>query len=195
MSATYATMILHRLLRLLRWTSKFIGDNCVQSPYVYGFILDVASNRTPFYAYSDLRESLSLMPRRERKVAKLLLRMANYLQAERVLLPSEMAHFSPFIVRGCLKTEVGYMEAGRQCANHTGSGAIDDRNDCCRFMLENGALYALVMANIYRDKATLQTWHAIARQPEMTLIFDLGYAGVALANPRYAKQNHIIMKA
>lgn len=172
-------MIMHRLRRLVAWSRKFVGDNCVQSPYVYAFVNDVLSNSTPFYAYLDLQDALNAMQRSERRIAKLLLRLANYMQAERAILPHGMAHFVPFIQRGSLKTTV----------------ILDDTVSLplCKFEKLHAST-ALVMLHIYRDVSTLQTWREMREQPEATLTFDLGFAGIVLVNPNYPKQHHIIIK-
>lgn len=180
MIVVHKPMICYRLRRIFVWTRTFIGDNCIQSPNVYRFINDVASNRTPFYAYHDLHDILNAMPRSDRKIAKFLLRLANYMQAEHATLPRNMVHYTPFIERGCLKTTV----------------IITDPFPLglCTFENSYKNITALIQPKIYSATPALQAWRNLSARPEATLTFDLGYAGVILTIPNYPKQHYIIIK-
>ena len=85
---------------------QLFGSRCVQSPSVYAFVTNVLRNRTAYYAYRDRRKQLEKLSRRQRKMAKLLFRLANATQASSVQLPASCMHYSAFILSGCSSTRI-----------------------------------------------------------------------------------------
>ena len=155
------------------------GSRCVQSPYAWQFINDVLRNRTPYHAYADLKDQLRGLSRRNRKIAKMLLRLANHLQPATVWLPEEHKHFAPFVERGCSKTVVQQAAADAQ------------RSSPVRFCDAEGNTTAIVVLGLNSTAASLRNWCTLQASTWATLTFDLGHTGVILANNAYTKQQYI----
>ena len=79
----------------------------MQSPFVYDFIWQVIDNRSAYYAYTDLYRELKALPLRQRKLAKLLFRLANYVQPSIIRLDKDLHNtYAPFLERGCAKVAI-----------------------------------------------------------------------------------------
>lgn len=76
------------------WTS-------VQSPLLYGFFIDVVRNRSAYYAYSEFAALWRKFSRRQRRLAKLLFRVANYVRPAVIFVPEGAdERWIPFLCRG-----------------------------------------------------------------------------------------------
>lgn len=206
-------MIVCKLRRFVLWLRQPFGSRCVQSPGVYTFISDVISNRSPFYAYKDLRGQLHAMSRSDRKVAKLLMRLSNYMQAGKVLLTQDNRRFASFVEIGCSKTKVevardqasplahlsdpslpeNYIFFFPKGKSSSGLGkeasAIDSQQST---KIKRLAEQVVVIPYIYKTPAAYRSWQKLTAAPWASVVFDLGIAGVILINPAYGKQQYII---
>ena len=206
-------MIVCKLRRFVLWLRQPFGSRCVQSPGVYTFISDVISNRSPFYAYKDLRGQLHAMSRSDRKLARLLMRLSNYMQAGKVLLTQDNRRFASFVEIGCSKTKVeeardqasplahlsdpslpeNYIFFFPKGQSSSGLGkessAIDSQQST---KIKRLAEQAVVIPYIYKTPAAYRSWQKLTAATWASVVFDLGIAGVILINPAYSKQQYII---
>ena len=171
--------LVHKIRRRMALMRNNFGSRCVQSPYAWQFINDVLSNRTPYHAYTDLKEQLRALSRRDRKIAKMLLRLANHLQPTTVWLPEEHKDFAPFVERGCSRTVV--QQAASDAQNST----------FVRFCDAEDNTSAIVVLGLNSTAASLCNWRTLQASPWATLTFDLGHIGVILANDACTKQQYI----
>ena len=206
-------MIVCKLRRFVLWLRQPFGSRCVQSPGVYTFISDVISNRSPFYAYKDLRGQLHAMSRSDRKVARLLMRLSNYMQAGKVLLTQDNRRFASFVEIGCSKTKVEVARDQASPLAHLSdpslpenyifffpkgqsssglgkeSSAIDSQQSS---KIKEIAEQAVVIPYIYKTHTAYRSWQKLTAATWASVVFDLGIAGVILINPAYGKQQYVI---
>ena len=181
----------HRIRRRMALMRSNFGSRCVQSPYAWQFINDVLSNRTPYHAYADLKEQLRALSRRNRKIAKMLLRLANYLQPATAWLPGEYKDFAPFVERGCSRTAVQIMPAGsRAKGQYPKSDVQCPMSTVITFYDAEGNTSAIVVLGLDSTAATIANWRTLQASPWATLTFDLGHTGVILVNNAYTKQHY-----
>lgn len=167
------------------------GSRCVQSPYAWQFINDVLSNRTPYYAYADLKEQLRFLSCRDRKIAKMLLRLANYLQPATACLPEEHKDFAPFVERGCSRTAVQIMPAGSSANRQYPKSDVQcPMPTVITFCDAEGNTSAIVVLGLNSTADTIANWRTMQVSPWATLTFDLGHTGVILVNNAYTKQHY-----
>ncbi|MBQ7741347.1 MAG: hypothetical protein IJT90_00245 [Bacteroidaceae bacterium] len=171
--------LVHKIRRRVALVRNNFGSRCVQSPYAWQFINDVLRNRTPYHAYADLKDQLRVLSRRDRKIAKMLLRLANHLQPATVWLPEEYKNLAPFVERGCSRAVVQQTAANARCST------------LVRFCNAEGSTAAVVVLGLNSTAESLSDWRTLQASPWTTLTFDLGYTGVILANSAYAKQHYI----
>ena len=172
--------LVHKIRRRMALTRSNFGSRCVQSPYAWQFINDVLSNRTAYHAYADLKEQLCALNRRDRKIAKMLLRLTNHLQPATAQLPEECQRFAPFIERGCSKTQI---------TPHIHSSLSPSRT--ITFCDAEGNTSALVVLGLNSTADARANWRTLQASSWATLTFDLGHTGVILVNSAYTKQHYI----
>ncbi len=99
---------MYLLLRAYVWLSRFsrLGGNGVQSPFVYNFVCEVIYNTSTYYAYGDMAPELKSLTAKQRKLAKLLFRLANRVQPAMIRLGEGAECFAPFVRRGCLRAKI-----------------------------------------------------------------------------------------
>ena len=187
-------MLLLRMCRLLRKGRQLFGDRGVQSPVVYSLVRDVVRNRTPFYAYTDLRPQLCSMGRTDRKEAKLLFRLANYMQAPVAMLPQNRICLAPFVERGCRKTRVvAYTVLSLHPSDPLHSLILIANTDALQQVFTQAEIpdrTAVVVPSIYSCPAVFRQWQTFIADPRVTLSFDLGYLGLAFIHPAFMKQHY-----
>ena len=75
----------------------------VQSPSAYAFIRYVINEHYPYYAYQELKERLVHLDRRQHKLGRLLLRLANFWQPEISICNDSL--FEDYLRAGCRKVK------------------------------------------------------------------------------------------
>ncbi len=187
-------MIEYKIRRYLQRMRQPFGSRSVQSPGVYTFISEVISNRQPYYAYADLAAHLKSMSRHDRKVAKLLLRLSNYIRPAVALLPQDSRHFAPLVEHGCRQTAITLYAAHPDINPHTGAPLLIhiDATRAQPPCSPPPGQSAIVVHHIYHSRTALQTWRRLAATPWATITIDLGIAGVIYTNTKYSKQHYII---
>lgn len=180
----------YRLKRAIVWLMRFshLGGNGVQSPFVYRFVCEVINNHTAYYAYSDMQQQLSALSLQQRKVARLIFRLANRVQPTMVLLPESVQQFAPFAARGCKRATITTYSDIKSL--HPGSEPVlliaETPGDIPN--LPDNSL-ALIL-NI--RKKNKNAWRDLIAQPWATLTFDLYTQGIILYNNEKHKQHFII---
>lgn len=137
----------------------------VQSPSDYAFVRNVIYERLPYYAYQELRKKYPDASRREHWIGRLLLRVSNYTQAERIVCFGTLSDMRrDYLHAGCAKSEI------------THSGDFIDGD------------FIVVDAPCKQGR---DDWQAITSQPNI-VAFDLYYIGIAFCNRKRYAETHII---
>lgn len=148
----------------------------VHSPFAFRFITDVIYERQPFYAYAELDKALPLgMRLRSRRGLHLLLRLANHLQPEVVVLPVEAEWEKRYLQSGCKRARFLHewpeaeasicllREPNAEALKHLGESSV------------------LLLDNLHRHRA----WF---RSLPSQISFDLYDFGIAFFDKHYNKQ-------
>lgn len=97
---------------------------CVQSPYLYSFFVEVVHNRSAYYAYDEFVFLWRTFSRQQRRMAKLLFRLANYVQPSMIFVAEGDERWIPFLLRGSRVSEVVVYGERTHVASHN--------TDACR---------------------------------------------------------------
>ncbi len=159
--------------------------NGVQSPFAYNFAWQVVCNKSAYYAYLDLSEQLRALAPRERKLAKLLFRLANFAQPSLLCLDSSLPDaYAACLQRGCTAARLAPLppedEAHRLLIVST-APPLAPAN------WQPGSM--IVQPGIHDSRADLERWQQLAAMPQATLTFDLYDCGIAIAAPDRYKQH------
>ena len=157
----------------------------IQSPNDYYFVMNVINEHAPFYAYSDLEQCFPHVYRRKRRMAELLLRLANWLQPEQVALLSNVDPiYVEYIKAGCNKAivsanwksnETKMFVIDRDAVNR--SVAIDSAYPSIDSILSTDET-VIVITDIYGTNKSL--WNELLERGTSIIIFDLYYIGIIL---------------
>lgn len=173
---------MNRFSNPLVWLGR-IRHRCgygVHSPFAFRFLTEVVYERTPYCAYTTLDAALpwSLRSRRK-KGLHLLLRLANWLQPQVVVVPGDASIARSYLQAGCRRAAL--------CESLPACGADmvllrEPDDEAARAAREGGML---VLDGLQRHREWLRNLPA-------TLTFDLYDVGVAIYEPRLYKQHYII---
>lgn len=166
----------------LVWLMRF-RHRCgygVHSPFAFHFLTDVIYERTPYYAYAALDATLPASHRfRRRKGLHLLLRLANWLQPQVVVLPADASLARTYLQAGCRHASLH--------ASLPACGAdmvlLREPDDEAAKAVRDGGV--LVLDGLQRHREWLRNLPA-------ALTFDLYDVGVAIYATRLYKQHYII---
>lgn len=166
----------------LVWLMRF-RHRCgygVHSPFVFRFITEVLYERTPYYAYRTLDARLPWCLRlRRRKGLHLMLRLANWLQPEAIVVPPVYSWVRDYLHAGCARaTLLDRLPEGG--ASLVLLDAPDDQAD--RLMPEGGVLV------IDGLQGHAQWLHGL----RATVTLDLHDVGIAIYNSKLQKQHYIV---
>lgn len=176
----------------------------VQSPFAYRLTRYVINEHYPYYAYGELARQYADADRRQKKLCRLYLRLANYLQ------PSCWLYFG-----GNAAMNESYVHAGSNAARFmplTGGGAvasldamdegegksrvvnIDMAMEGCDAVAEEALRHAtpttvVIMENIRRNRTALRRWKSACAAPLAVMSFDLYYCGLIFFNPIAERQH------
>ena len=173
----------------------------VQSPSAYAFIRYVVNEHYPYYAYDELHRRWPAVSGVRLKMCRLLLRLANYAQADRWAwcgaVPETEAEY---IRNGCRRTCVGGSSAD---STHTQVGfvaasapAAERRLFVTRFSGAQGNATAdsrtmLIIEGIGSDPCAKALWAELLEDKRASVSFDLYYCGIAFFDRRF-KQNYTV---
>ena len=169
------------MVRSLVWLSRLhrCGGFGIQSPTDYAFAREVISERLPYYGYKQLDNTAAT--NLQRKMGRLCLRLANWRQ------PLLMPHndYERWCQAGCRRTlfcnmpEVIEMAVADICETER----MDEIISRCN------SQSLLVADRIYKNRPL---WETICQKPEVTVVFDLYYCGIAMFDPKRYKTKYTI---
>ena len=146
----------------------------VQSPTDYHFVRNVIYEKMPYYAYTEIDSSFPQSKRIERWQARLLLRIANFAQTEKLIYCSNVIPDidSTAIKKGCSKTNI------HSFSTHDGIDTLTH---------DNGTW--IVIPAIYKENNKL---YEMLKGQENVVIFDLYYLAIAFVDKKRYTEVHII---
>lgn len=180
-----------------RWAqTKGFG---VQSPWAYDFITTVVGEKSPYYAYEDLQETLLEQSKTERRLSKLLFRVANYWQPKTIWLYGENSEkYAPFLHRGSLKAALKQADTFEAlgsdgCTDMVVLATKSDLADAFLHVLhQTNDRSMVVIEPIHSDKVRRKLWRTIRGESRCTAIFDLYDCGILFFDSKRYKQNYKI---
>lgn len=180
-----------------RWAqTKGFG---VQSPWAYDFIRNVVEEKSPYYAYDDLRETLRAQSKTEQRLSCLLFRLANYWQPKTIWLYGEdSATYAPFLHRGSLKATLKQADSVEAlgsdgCTDMVVLATKSDATEAFRRVLQQADNRTMVvLVPIYINKVRRKLWKTIRNDARCTATFDLYDGGIIFFDSKRYKHNYKI---
>ena len=152
----------------------------VHSPFAFRFITDVIYESHPYYAYGELDKMLPLSHRlRKRKGFHLLLRLANHLQPQTIVLPRNAWWEKRYMQRGCRKANI-------QCQwpkGEVGMCLLYEPSD--EVLHHIGEHSVLLLNNLHHHREWFQSLPSVVS-------FDLYDLGIAFFDKQYNKQYYVV---
>ena len=181
-NAYFCAPFMQKVTNPLIWLARFRHRKGygVHSPFAFRFITDVIYEGSPYYAYQELDKELPpLMRLRQRKGLHLLLRLANHLQPETILLPRDAWWEKRYLHSGCHKANI-------QCQWPTGEVSLcllhEPDDEALRHV---GGHSVLLLDNLHRHRHWFQDIPSV-------VCFDLYDFGIAFFDKQYNKQYYIV---
>ena len=166
----------------LVWLARF-RHRCgygVHSPFAFRFITDVIYEQHPYYTYRELDRRLPLAMRlRRRKGLHLLLRLANHLQPDTIVLPRDAWWEKRYLQSGCQR-------AIFQCqwpVGEVGMCLLSEPSD--EALQHIGQHSVLLLDNLHHHREWFQNLPSVVS-------FDLYDLGIAFFDKQYNKQEYIV---
>lgn len=150
----------------------------VHSPFAFRFLTEVVYEQAPYYAYRRLDAGLPWrMCLRRRKGLHLLLRLANWLQPEVIVLSGNHPWIRTYLMAGCSKAVIyGHMPAGG-----ADMVVLDAPDDEAESLVHEGGM--LVLDGLSGHEEWLRGLRA-------TVTFDLYDLGIAIYNKKLQRQHY-----
>ncbi len=193
-------MTIREAIARIRRTGSSRGFG-IQSPSDYSFVCDIVNCRYPYYAYSDLKETITGISKQERKKAELLFRIANFMQPDVTVNLGMEQWYETYISSACKRTRI-YSE-NRACGI---DGGKQPNGTCRRLLLaschaatcdtdlckeiKDGTI--LIADGIATDNNARRQWETIANDEHSTLVFDLYDIGIVIADKKRSKTTYKI---
>lgn len=182
---------MYLLQRAYVWFSRIsrLGGNGVHSPFVYNFVCEVIYNTSAYYAYGDMSPELRSLPAKQRKLAKLLFRLANRVQPAMVWLGEGAECFAPFVRRGCQRAKIVMAATPPPCTEQDCLVLLvaNDLHEVPLDTLPEGS--AVILLGIRSSQAARQGCQTLMTHPRATLTFDLYHTLLTLVCPDRYKQH------
>lgn len=178
----FCGQVMQKVTNPLVWLARFRHRRGygVHSPFAFRFITDVIYEQHPYYAYRDLDRMLPFGMRfRCRKGLHLLLRLANHIQPDTILLPCDAWWEKRYLQSGCQRAnfmcqwpqgEVGMCllsEPSEEAMHHIGQHSV------------------LLLDNLHHHREWFRSLPSIVS-------FDLYDFGIAFFDKQYNKQEYIV---
>ena len=174
--------------------SMRIKGNGVQSPFVFSFVCGVVNNSSAYYAYEDLSNELKRMSRRQKRRAKLLFRLSNFVAPAMIFVDSLLPEvYSSFLQRGSLKSPLKPMEeflAGDCKSENKAVMLVCDKSVDCDSVLPDGSM--IVCLAIRKSSASFENWKILCSKEWATLTFDMFDMGIVIVDSKRFKQHFVI---
>ena len=176
--AYFCAPIMQKVTNPLVWLARFRHRKGygVHSPFAFRFITDVIYERHPYYAYRELDKALPLSMRlRQRKGLHLLLRLANHLQPETILLPKDAWWEKRYLQSGCKRARI-------KCRPVTEEVSMCLLREPADEALQHlGEHSVLLLDNLHRHREWFKSIPSVVS-------FDLYDLGIAFFDKQYNKQ-------
>ena len=173
---------MQKITNPLVWLARFRHRKGygVHSPFAFRLITDVILEDRAYYAYSELDRELPLSMRmRQRRGLHLLLRLANHLQPQSVVLPAGAWWESRYLKRGCRTARI-------QCQWPEGEVSMCLlREPTEEAVAHMGSRSVLLLDNLHRHRA----WF---RNLPSQVSFDLYDLGIAFFDKQYNRQYYLV---
>ena len=166
----------------------------IQAPDDYRFVRYVINEHWPYYAYDQLAPADDWL---QRKLGRLYLRLANYLQPQTVV---DMTGHSPsHSLHRCSGMEA-YLKAGCQRSTIV-SSLPPSAADGPSIILCDGSTDASLLIDACSQQTMLvvhrmweckELWQAIVADQRTFTTFDLFYCGIAFFRQRHDKHQYIV---
>lgn len=180
--AYFCAPVMQKVTNPLVWLARFRHRKGygVHSPFAFRFITDVIYERHPYYAYTELDKALPLSMRlRQRKGLHLLLRLANYLQPQTILLPKDAWWEKRYMQSGCKSARIKCQLAAGQVAMCFLKAPSDE---ALQHLDEHSVL---LLDNLQRHRDWFKSIPSVVS-------FDLYDLGIAFFDKQYNKQYYIV---
>ncbi len=167
----------------------------IQSPWAYRFVRYVVNEHDAYYAYKRLRESAP-SDWFTTKMGRLLFRLANYWQPERVvgLAGEDASVWRTYVQAGCAKSECVALRspllASRERIIAVISQADADSYEQVASMADEQLM--LVVMDISSNKTARRLWKHILSDNRARTAFDLYYCGIVFFDEHRFKQHYIV---
>lgn len=192
--------MLYWVNKILVWLrrSKYSRGFGVQSPWAYQFIRYVINEHYPYYGYAQLKKDIPDISSRERKMAKLYFRIANYRQADVVLsFKSESNAYDQYIKAASHKTAVKHIDSAGQLYSETIEMLMLSTASGYQTIFESALQYVdektiIIVEGIYEDATRNAFWQQIVRDSRCITTFDLYECGVVFFDSKRYKENYIV---
>ena len=150
----------------------------VHSPFAFRFITDVILEQNPYYAYSELDRRLPLSMRlRRRKGLHLLLRLANHLQPDNIVLPPNAWWEKRYLQRGCRSASI----LCHWPEDEVGMCLLREPSD--EVLQHLGTHSVLLLDDLHRHRQWFSSLPSVVS-------FDLYDLGIAFFDPKYNQQHY-----
>ena len=179
----------------------------VQSPSAYAFIRYVINEHYPYYAYQELKERLVHLDRRQHKLGRLLLRLANFWQPETSICNDSL--FEDYLHAGCRKVKWVELEHPIQTdhlllkdnlllneawgkkrmmvINLEKMGMKEVRTQVLPLCDDQTML--VLLGNLYREKQG-EEWHHLQESDYCGITYDLYSLGIIFFDKKKFKQHY-----
>lgn len=179
----------------------------VQSPSAYAFIRYVINEHYPYYAYQELKERLVHLDRRQHKLGRLLLRLANFWQPEISICNDSL--FEDYLHAGCRKVKWVELEHPIQTdhlllkdnlllneawgkkrmmvINLEKMGMKEVRTQVLPLCDDQTML--VLLGNLYREKQG-EEWHHLQESDYCGITYDLYSLGIIFFDKKKFKQHY-----
>ena len=186
---------MYKLKRMIVWMRRMRHSRGfgVQSPYDYRFIRYVINEHWPYYAYDELKESVTDIDTKTRKLCRLYFRLANWRQPRYIVdYRPEMDAYMKYMQAGCKRASLDRSEGGEERTLELGRMSLTGDYEAFYEQLTQrvDAQSVLVMERIKRDKETKAFWERVKRDERTGVTFDLYYCGIVFFNKKRFKQNY-----
>lgn len=178
----FCTPDMQKVTNPLVWLARFRHRRGygVHSPFAFRFITDVIYENHPYYAYRELDSRLPLPMRlRQRKGLHLLLRVANHLQPDTIVLPRDAWWEKRYLQSGCRTANI-------QCQWPRGEVGMCLLREPSDEVLQHLGQHSVLLLN---DLHRYRQWF---RELPSVVSFDLYDLGIAFFDKQYNKQNYIV---
>lgn len=193
-------MTIREAIARIRRTGSSRGFG-IQSPSDYSFVCDIVNCRYPYYAYSDLKETITGISGKERKKAELLFRIANFMQPDVTVNLGMEQWYETYISSACKRTRI--YSGNSVCSI---DGGKQPNGTCRRLLLASCRAAAcatdlckeikdgtcLIADGINANSHARRQWETIANDKHSTLVFDLYDIGIVIADKKRSKTTYRI---